>query len=176
MNEIKEILALPRRVMTNEKNLPKLVKHYKDEFGRDVCTSCLGSMHSMLMTLKNRYKMSSFELKGNAYYRFDKSTSRTINNRIMTDELALAFLKQKPERIRLFAKYPEDWEDQIALLDDEDETQEEVYVDTAEEQQKRAELYDYKLSELRENYEDIKFKVGMSKEDFITKILEKERK
>lgn len=55
--------------------------------------------------------MSNFKLKKDLTYRIERGQADTINNEIMTDELAVRFLKVRPERIELFLYWPENWED-----------------------------------------------------------------
>lgn len=55
--------------------------------------------------------MSNFEFKHPmAMYRNKKSDTTTISNSNITDEKAIEFLQTNPERIRLFSKYPKNWE------------------------------------------------------------------
>jgi hypothetical protein len=130
----------------------------------------------MIRKLKKHMNMSDFELKGNAYYRLSKKTTKTINNKNITNDLAIEFLTIDPSRIRLFEKYPENWEE---LLSDEpikeESAPEEEHIDSYEEQLKRSELYNTKLKDLKKLYPKIKFSVGMSKDDFITEILKLEK-
>lgn len=111
--------------------------------------------------------MSNFTIKNNKYYRLEKGSSKTINNNIITDELALEFLRIDPSRIRLFEIYPENWEELL-----EGKIEEEPFEDTEEEALIREELSKKKLPELREEYQNIK---QVSKEDFITDILKERR-
>lgn len=141
--------------MTTKENLKVLVGAYRNELGEKVCLSCPGSLNQMIITLQKYYNMSNFQLKGNSYYRISKDSSKTINNNIITDELAIEFLQVNPERIKLFAKYPENWQE---LIGEEETVEQEV---------EREELMKLKMYELREQYPDIK---ETSKEDFITEI------
>lgn len=47
--------------------------------------------------------------KPNVQYKNKKGATSTISNNVMTDELALEFLKTNPSRIILFSEYPKDW-------------------------------------------------------------------
>jgi len=153
--DIKEILSLPFHKITEKENLKVLVQQYKEELDRTVCVSCRGSLNEMILTLKKYNNMSNFELKHNKYYRLEKGTGKTINNNIITDELAIEFLRIDPTRIRVFEKYPEDWKQLVGIEPiDEDEI--------------REELSNFKLTELREQYPNIK---QVSKDDFISDIL-----
>lgn len=123
--------------------------------------------------------MSKFEIRGNKYFRLSRENGKTINNNIMTDELALEFLKINPERINLFSKFPKNWEEMLGI--DNSEAVEEVE-DTVEpvqetdpvsytEEEKKEQLRKYKLRELRTMYPDVKEEFGGTKEDFITQII-----
>ncbi len=58
--------------------------------------------------------MTNFRLrKPNVIYKLAKHQPQTISNNSMSDELAIAFLKIRPERIDLFSKFPENWEELI---------------------------------------------------------------
>lgn len=112
--------------------------------------------------------MSNYELTGNAYYRLSKETSQTINNKNITDALAEEFLKIDPTRIRLFDKYPADWEsnltEEVEVVSNT--TEDEVYDPI--EILNRKKLEAYKLPELRDMYPNIK---SVSKDGFIDEIL-----
>lgn len=149
---VKEALQLPRHQL-KPVHLKKMEAEYK-EMGRDVCTSCPGSINEMILTLKRKYEMSQFTIKGNKYYRLSKDSSKTINNNIITDDLAIEFLKIDPNRIKLFEVYPDNWKELVGV----------------EEEKEDKDLMDYKLSELREMYPDVKQEFGQSKADFVEKI------
>lgn len=108
--------------------------------------------------------MTNFEIKG--YYRFSKDSARVINNNIMTDELAVEFLKIDPTRIRLFTKYPSNWEELIGEKP-EAKQEDEAVVDGAF----KEELSKYKMKELREMYPTVPQSFGISKKEFIIEIL-----
>lgn len=173
---LKEILKLPRNEMTRNENLTTLVRFYTEELGREVCISCRGSFEEMINTLKKHLDMTNFEIRGNKYFRLSKEDNRVINNNVMTDELALDFLRIDPKRIDLFSKFPTEWE---SLLDNKEEAEEEVEevkeeVEEAKPSLERDALNKMKLKELREVYPQIEWKIGDSKSDFITKILKEE--
>lgn len=122
--------------------------------------------------------MTNFELKkANGIYKVLHGTARTISNNVMTDELALEFLSIRKERIDLFSKYPENWEellegDQQEPVMDDVVTQADVDPLKAEENEDdilRTQLGEYKMSELREMYPEIK---ATSKADFIDKVIQ----
>jgi hypothetical protein len=180
---LREILSLPFKEITKNENLKVVAKYYKDELGLDVCLSCRGSLLQMITTIKKEIEMTNFELKGNKYYRVSQEDNRVINNNIMSDELALDFLKVDLTRIRFFAKYPSDWEALInapveeVVEDASEEVSEEVSEDATEDKVEdspsleRESLREYKMKELRDLYPDVKQSFGGTKDDFITEIL-----
>lgn len=104
--------------------------------------------------------MSDFRIKNNGYYRLSKESSKTINNNIITNELAIDFLQIDPDRIKVFEAYPENWKEMVEGKDEE-------FEDTTEQEVEREILKEMKMPELREKYPNIK---ATSKQDFITEI------
>ncbi len=156
--------------MTSNENLKVLVKFYTETLGGNVCVSCRGSLNEMILKLKRHFNMSNFELKNNAYYRLAKGDSRTINNNIITDQLALEFLKINKERIKLFSKYPSGWEDMLTA-ENKEVKEDEVIELTQDQEAQKKHLMKYKFSELREKYPDVKAEFGGSKASFIDRII-----
>lgn len=149
-----EILIQPYKVMTAPSNLKVLVDIYKNECGKTVCVSCPGSLAEMINYLRNYLNMSDFELKGNGYYRLSKQSSKTINNNIISNELAIEFLRLNPDRIRLFSKYPKNWRTIVFPMPTKEM------------------LDSMKMGELRGTYGgQVTADFGISKEDYIDKIL-----
>ena len=158
--DIKDILELPFHLMTKQENLRKLVGAYKEELGREVCVSCPSSLNEMIINLKKHYNMSDFRIKNNGYYRLSKESSKTINNNIITNELAIEFLQIDTDRIKVFEAYPENWKEMVEGKDAE-------FEDTTEQEVEREILREMKMPELREKYPNIR---ATSKQDFITEI------
>jgi len=110
--ELKKILNGTKRDIRN--NLKKLASFYKEKTGRVVCLYCPSDVSQMLIILKNTLKMTDFRFKAhNAQYKIKKGDKFTISNATMSNEKALAFLAQNPERIRLFDVFPKNWEELI---------------------------------------------------------------
>lgn len=110
---IQDILKLPRNSIAPYGR--QLAEAYWELFNLRVCLSCYGDVTTMIYKLKKYYNMiTNFQLKKDAYYRLEKGKAGTISNDTMTDELAIAFLKVRPERIELFSKYPDNWEELIS--------------------------------------------------------------
>lgn len=105
-----EILSASKEVI--KANLNLLAKDYTEKTGRKVCLTCPSDIAYMILSLKHHYKMTNFEFKRNAaQYKNKKGDKTTISNGTMTDEKAIEFLRTNPERIKLFSKYPEGWEE-----------------------------------------------------------------
>lgn len=172
--EIKEILTLNYSQITEKQNLIKLVKYYKDVLNKDVCLSCRGSLMEMIKNIKKSIDMTNFELKGNKYFRISKESGKVINNNIMSDDLALEFLKEDEIRISYFSKYPDNWREMLenGVEDDSDNDDSDDDNKVIEDEAKKREaLHKLKLKELKSHYPNVEWKVGMTKEDYITKIL-----
>jgi len=167
---MEEILKLPQSQL--KLHIKELAEDYYVNYGRRVCTSCPSDINNMLITLRKHYKMTNFEFKKlNGIYKMKQGGSVTISNKSMTDEIALEFLSINKERISLFSKYPENWEELLdnptvePKVDVEPIHLEETPIIQSD---LRDELSKYKMQELREMYPDIK---ATSKEDFITLVL-----
>lgn len=180
--KITDILTLTRReALTN--HVEELDKIYFELEGRHFCRSCPADITTMFNKLKQTFMNDTkFRLiRERATYRVRKGVM--ISNDKMTDELALEWLKDCPERIKFFYSYPENWKDMlnnteahtvaptvapteievVALEDVEESIMEEEF---------RANLEQLKLSELKEIYPEISVEFGQKKSDFIDKIIE----
>jgi len=136
-----------------------LAEAYLKHTGKKVNKGCRASVFEMILTLRNIYNMSNFKLIGKSQYKIKKSDRFTISNSNLTDDLAIAFLKERKERIELFEKYPENWEE---LLKDGN-----IAIE-AERLALKESLEEMTLAELKEKYPAIKEK---KKALFISKIL-----
>lgn len=165
---MKDILSLPRKEMLAHIN--ELAEDYLKLTGRRVCKSCAADVNFMLTTLKTHYKMTNFQLKKtNAIYKLQIGSARTISNNVMTDELAIEFLSIRKERIDVFSKYPENWEELVdGKVKEPVVALTETVTDESEDDILREQLGEYKMSELRDMYPDIK---ATSKADFIEKVI-----
>jgi hypothetical protein len=106
-------------------NIDLLAKVYLEKTGRKVCRTCPSDINYMILSLKNIYKMTQFKFKRHAaQYKVKKGDKTTISNATLTDEKAVEFLRENPERISLFMTFPSNWEQ--LLVDGADaETEEE---------------------------------------------------
>ena len=187
------ILNAPKQVI--QKNLKLLAEDYKEKTGRVVCLNCPSDIQYMISSLKQIYKIMNFEFKRNAaQYKNKKGDKTTISNATLTDEKAIEFLKTNPERIGLFSKFPENWQE---LIKEEPLSEEELEAKKAEQaanealnegkkeedccdesteeapceeckEKKRQELSKMKLADLRAAYPEIK---ATSIKDFVEKVV-----
>jgi hypothetical protein len=56
---------------------------------------------------------TDWKLKSNNAYPMAFGSGDFISNASMTEDKAIAFLKQNPNRIQIFAAYPTDWQQRI---------------------------------------------------------------
>lgn len=98
---------------------------------------------------KQEKKKNEFRFKGDKVVHV-RGTSKYYSNANLTDEAAIAILKENPNRIALFKKYPANWKELIEAGQD----------DVTEDK-------DLSLAELREKYPTIS---ARSKEGFLAKV------
>lgn len=172
---VREILELNRPQM--KKYLPQLADVYRQTTGRDICLTCWGDINYMITYLKNEQKMSTnkFRLKNDlAIYKMEKGSPRTIRQDILTDELAIEYIKINPERIALFSHFPEDWRQLCGLVEDQTEDHDDCCEDEEEEpclDCLKASLMKQTLPELKEQWkDDVKFYFGMKKTEYVDAI------
>jgi hypothetical protein len=164
-------------------NIDVLAEDYLSKLGKKVCKTCPASIILMILELKNHYNMTNFEFaKAKVQYKSKKGDKETISNSTMTDKKAIAFLRENPERIRLFSKYPKNWESLISGT--EEETKEEEEKRLAIEAELKAsreavergntenlseeELSKMSLKELRELFPNVK---ARSIEEFVAEVV-----
>jgi len=145
-----------------KKHLKIVFKTHYEVFG-EVCSGCPTKIAGYIKKLKN-FKISELMKKTESNFQLKKGKliifsgqSNGYSNANLTDEVAIKFLKGKPNRKALFAKLPENVDELINV----DETKTE---DTGVKK-----LSDYKVAELRELYPEAK---GRSKDDLIASIQE----
>lgn len=59
---------------------------------------------------------SKWKLKSNNAYPLTFGGGEFISNAAMTDEKAIAFLKENPNRIQVFSEYPSDWAQKVGAV------------------------------------------------------------
>lgn len=120
--------------------------------------------------------MNNFKFKHYAaLYRVSQESNTYISNKTLTDEAAIAFLKEDPKRISLFSEYPENWRELAGYKDpaqlDLEEVIKEIEVE-AQEVKTREDLMSMKMPDLKEMYPDIPITFGMKKKDMVDAIIE----
>jgi hypothetical protein len=100
-------------------SLSILLTWYEQQTGEKVnCPSCEGERARIMsqiiryisMRKNNGMKVTSqFKLKSNNAYPVKFGSSEFISNANMTDEKAIAFLSENPNRIQIFAEVPESY-------------------------------------------------------------------
>ncbi|WP_431137477.1 hypothetical protein [Psychroserpens mesophilus] len=123
---IQEILQSSPKVI--KQHIKTLANDYTKRTNHSPCLSCSGDVRMMLQYLNRIYMKSQFQLKlPMVIYKVKLGSGLTISNDIMTDELAIEFLKVKPSRIELFSVYPDNWKQLIGLeTEEKDESEEEI--------------------------------------------------
>ena len=154
--------------------LHKVFRLYRKVFG-EACQSCPNKIRGYIRTLKslNPDRMESlFKLRGLGMI-LDKLTRTYISNHNLTDDAALRLLKENPNRISRFSKFPEDWEEQVEAYEmpnrktaskETGKTEESSKVDYSD---RTLPTEDMKLDEMREEWPEIK---ARSKKEFIKEV------
>lgn len=137
---------------------------------------------------------SNYLLNGvNPYYKVERGSSASICNASMTDEKAINFLRKGDfeSRLKLFKITPENVREVVlgdtghqdlvdTILEGANTTEEttDCCDDTTEpcedcQKEKTEELLKLKLQELKTAYPDFKYKVGMTKKEFVELIIKR---
>ena len=135
--------------------------------------------------------ITSFELKRpTAQYRLEKGKPPVISNDLMSDGLAIEFLKINPARIELFATFPDNWKELIGLEQEpkapiipapekKSELKSEKCCEKEEDEPcddcRRAALLKIRQPELKQMYPDVKLEFGMNKTQYVNKIIDWEK-
>jgi len=73
------------------------------------CTSCKKKKEMAVeLPVENT---SQFKMRNTGVHQISFGSGSMISNSNMTDELAILFLKENPNRISLFEIFPENWKD-----------------------------------------------------------------
>lgn len=122
------ILSAIANEVTIRQNIELIASTYKELFKKDLCRSCPAEMQLAIMKLRQHYKVLEFHLKRPiAQYKIRQSDRFTISNSNLTNELAIAFIKERRDRIELFDVYPENWEE-LVEMEGKTEQEREVYM------------------------------------------------
>lgn len=175
---IQEIANLPFTELRKHINI--LDDEYFRITGRRVCRTCSGDVQYMINLLKNKKEMSKFELKSpTAIYRMEKGSPVKVSQSVLTDVLAIEYLAINPERISLFKRYPNNWEESVRLAQGvieelatedccDDHSEESVPCDDC----MRTKLNKLKMSELKKQYPEIPIAFGMKKVELVEAIIQ----
>lgn len=121
-DELAEILKFPVSDLQNNRSLKgRLMQYSMYIFGKaSDCSGCKDAFKIQYEKLKKE-GMSALEKKINrdfdlkagyvAQLRFGSSVH--ISNAVLTNELAIEFLSVNKARIKVFTKFPEDWESRV---------------------------------------------------------------
>lgn len=87
------------------------------KFVRTSCNDCYrDAVFEMYSYLKRNGKMkekSVYKLKNGALIQMEFGSGEFYTNATLTDEVAERYLRKYPERINLFAVYPDDWMERV---------------------------------------------------------------
>jgi hypothetical protein len=104
-------------------SLSILANWYNSQTGAEMpCMNCQGKKDryfSQVIAYVSKVKSTGmkvttdWKLKSNNAYPMAFGSGDFISNASMTEDKAIAFLKQNPNRIQIFAAYPTDWQQRI---------------------------------------------------------------
>lgn len=119
--ELSKIISLDLNV-ASALHRSEVLAYYSYLFQEEVCGSCQNKFKKYFNALKSEgikkltqmeENNSNFRLRKDINYVSVEFGGKMFNNANITDELALEFLKNNPNRIEVFEVYPEDWEGQV---------------------------------------------------------------
>lgn len=130
-NRLIELLAISFEKLTNnEKN--EITEYYKLIYGASSCSSCKNKSQKYYNQLQldgiEKYPNvpidGAFKLRENiGVISIEFINGLVLSTANVTDELCIEFLKQNPNRISMFASYPDNWKD---LINNENVSDDEV--------------------------------------------------
>lgn len=111
---MKEIIQ--RAELGDKRAIRQLYTVWLEKGGKPLCLQCGGEVATLIRTMKtNEYTTSEWQLNFNGQVRLKKGDPRVVSNQNLTEELAIEFLKENPDRIHSFKVYPADWKVRIGL-------------------------------------------------------------
>lgn len=126
-NRLEELLTIPYDELVNNKELKKeVIEFYKFIYGSKACSSCKDKFPKYYQELMSngvekltQKTESNFKLRTNiGLLQINFGSGLFISQSEAPDELCLRFLKENPNRISLFEKYPENWKELINNIND----------------------------------------------------------
>jgi hypothetical protein len=121
-NELSELLNIPvSDLQKNRSQKGRLMQYGMYVFGRaGDCGGCRDAFKQLFYKLKSEGMKAlenkinrDFDLKPGYVAQLKFGSSVHISNAVLTNELALEFLSVNKARIKVFTKFPEDWESRV---------------------------------------------------------------
>lgn len=121
-NELSELLNIPvSDLQKNRSQKGRLMQYGMYVFGRaGDCGGCRDAFKQLFYKLKSEGMIAlenkinrDFDLKPGYVAQLKFGSSVHISNAVLTNELAIEFLSVNKARIKVFTKFPEDWENRV---------------------------------------------------------------
>lgn len=121
-NELSELLNIPVSDLQNNRSQKgRLMQYGMYVFGKaGDCSGCRDAFKQLYYKLKSEGMKAlenkinrDFDLKAGYVAQLKFGSSVHISNAVLTNELALEFLSVNKARIKVFTKFPEDWENRV---------------------------------------------------------------
>ncbi len=121
-NELSELLNIPVSDLENNRSQKgRLMQYGMYVFGKaGDCSGCRDAFKQLYYKLKSEGMKAlenkinrDFDLKSGYVAQLKFGSSVHISNAVLTNELALEFLSVNKARIKVFTKFPEDWENRV---------------------------------------------------------------
>ena len=121
-NELSELLNIPVSDLENNRSQKgRLMQYGMYVFGKaGDCSGCRDAFKQLYYKLKSQGMKAlenkinrDFDLKAGYIAQLKFGSSVHISNAVLTNELAIEFLSVNKSRIKVFTKFPEDWENRV---------------------------------------------------------------
>ena len=121
-NELSELLNIPVSDLENNRSQKgRLMQYGMYVFGKaGDCSGCRDAFKQLYYKLKSQGMKAlenkinrDFDLKAGYIAQLKFGSSVHISNAVLTNELAIEFLSVNKARIKVFTKFPEDWENRV---------------------------------------------------------------
>ena len=121
-NELSELLNIPVSDLENNRSQKgRLMQYGMYVFGKaGDCSGCRDAFKQLYYKLKSEGMKAlenkinrDFDLKSGYVAQLKFGSSVHISNAVLTNELAIEFLSVNKSRIKVFTKFPEDWENRV---------------------------------------------------------------
>lgn len=119
--KLEQLLAFKPEEISKEAALKvQLLSFYRYIFQEQPCGGCTGSLNQYYIKLKNEGMAKlmlkvdrDFDFKDNVCVQVKLGAADHYTNHNLTNEIAIQMLKVNPKRIRLFKRFPANWEELI---------------------------------------------------------------